>query len=105
MIIVLLDSEKASDNRSLTVNINRYDSFIIQKKEEGQFQLALQKIFDGHFSNQSNILYILVVFGTYEKCYDLFEAIMEDFRKGEKVFSVKEFLEKNALKYGDHPEV
>ena len=34
MIIVLPDSEKSSDNRSLTVNVNTYDSFLIRKVYE-----------------------------------------------------------------------
>ena len=105
MIIVLPDSEKASDNRSLTVNVNTYDSFIIRKVGDKQFQLTLTKCFDGHFSNHSNIWYVLFLFESYQKCYDLFEAIMESLENGDKVFRVCNYLDQNALQNADLPTV
>ena len=97
MIIILPDSEKASDNSSLTVNIHTYDSFLIRKMDDAQFQLTLTKCFDGHFSSQSNIWYVLFSFESYEKCYDLFEAIIGSLENGDKVFRVRNYLEQNAL--------
>ena len=104
MLVVL---DKPTSDSSLSVNTDRYDSFVIREIDEG-YQLACIKTFDGYFSNKSSIRFGIYTFDTVEKCIDLFREIVKAKKAGETVFDLSDYLKKqkpvsDALKSDNIP--
>ena len=100
MLIVLANPIQFPKHTALAVNANTWESITIQKMNSGVFRLALFKHFDlkvkpdNRDETESAKYYPIAVFDTVEECEQLFEAIVEALENGDKVFSVKKYLEK-----------
>ena len=103
MFIVL---DKPSPNGELAVNTDAYEIFYIRKIQDKKFQLAVKKFYDAYQSDKSALAFGITDFDTYEKCTELFKAIIKAKGAGATVFDLSAYLKKldpvsDALKSDD----
>lgn len=87
---------------SLGANTEAWDSFVIRPVNEN-FQLSLYKVIDSLEKKFSEKYYPIAVLNSRELCEDLFQEIVTAIANGDKVFRVKDYLEKINLKRDDLP--
>ena len=104
MLIIPPAPMKFDPHTSLAANTVAWDSFVIRPLESN-FQLSLYKVVDSQNNRLSEKYYPIAILETYEQCEQLFQDIVEAMENGDRVFRVRDYLEKNALQRDDLPKV
>ena len=89
---------------SLAANTELWEGYVILPTEKG-FQLSLHKRFLLPTTPPHDRYYPIALLETHDQCEQLFQSIVDAMENGDRVFRVKNWLEKNALKIADLPTV
>ena len=104
MLIIPPEPLNWNEHTSLAANTGVWEGYVILPYEDN-FQLSLHKRFYPQKSKPIDRYYPIALLKTKEQCKELFDSIVEAIKNGDKVFSVKEYLDKNVLKNADLPTV
>ncbi len=99
MLIIFKEPIKLQNAACDVLAMNLEDSNeVIILQVNNQFQLAIVKHFDGHFSSHSFLQHTLDTFDSYEKCLELFQQLVDALRNDERVFDLRVDPESSDLK-------
>ena len=92
MLLIFPKPEEITSYHSLAVNLKSYDEIIAFKNNDSNlFSLDLNKLHDGHRSNQSTSYYTLGIFQSSDACLKLFEEIVDALNAGQQTFKLPLF--------------
>ena len=100
MLIIPKTPINFDKHKSLGANTEAWESFVILPVNE-KFQLSLFKVIDSKLEKW----YPIAALDSRELCEHLFEEIVTAIANGDKVFRVKDYLEKINLQSDDLPTV
>ena len=84
MWVILKESIKG-DYETLAIHLETFNGISIMNLDK-KFHLVVQKYFDRHQSNQSNMHCPLASFDTYNETQDFFQELIQIIHSGESVF-------------------
>ena len=93
MWVILKEPVKGIDYETLAIHLESFNAITIMSLDK-KFHLVVQKYFDGHQSNQSNMHCILNAFDTYNETQDFFQEVLDLIHSGESVFDLRSRSEK-----------
>lgn len=100
MLIIPIEAIDWEKHRSLGANTEAWESFVILPVNE-KFQLSLFKV----IAPKLEKWYPIAVLDSRELCEHLFQEIVTAIESGDKVFRVRDYLEKINLQSDDLPTV
>ena len=88
MWVILKEPIKNIGYEALAIHLESFNAIAIVEIEN-EFQLVVQKYFDGHQSNQSNMHCLLCSFDTYKKAQAYFQVVIDAIHSGSSVFDCR----------------